>query len=240
MGLSFSLAMWGDLRPFLAQRRRLILLDNRGAGKSDTPMRPFSIASMAADAICVMDEAGVAAADVFGMSMGGMISQELGIRHPDRVRSLILGCTTCGGHRGAWPSPIALRPLTDPFLTRAARVRKVIPILFDSHTPPARIERDIELLKANRPGDRGYLMQLGAILAWTSWERLPKVAARTLVIHGDNDRLVPPGNGQILASRIPNAQLVMLKDAGHIFPTDQPEATREALLGFLGAPEGTV
>ena len=238
MGLSFSHKMWGDLRTFLAQRRRVILLDNRGAGKSSTPTRAFSMATMAADAICVLDAAGVAETDVFGISMGGMISQELGIRYPDRVRSLVLGCTTCGGHRGAWPSPIALRPLTDPFLTRAARVRKAIPILFDPSTPADRIERDVELLKANQPSDLGYLMQLGAILSWTSWGRLPRIRARTLVIHGENDRLVPPRNGRILTARIPNAELVMLKNAGHIFPTDQPEATRDALIDFLDGNVG--
>lgn len=233
MGLSFSQAMWGDLRPFLARHFRLILLDNRGAGKSGTPVAPFSMATMAADAVKVLDEAGVESADIFGISMGGMIAQEVAIRYPARVQSLILGCTTCGGHRGAFPSLSAIRPLADPFLLRSARIRRAIPVLFDAGTPAERIQRDVELLRANQPSARGYLMQLGAILSWTSYGRLPLIRARTLVLHGEHDRLVPPGNAHILARRIANATLVMLPNAGHIFPTDQPEATRHALMNFL-------
>lgn len=124
MGLSFSLAMWEGLRPFLAQHFRIILLDNRCVGKSDLPLRPFSIGDMAEDAIAVLDAAGVRSAHVFGISMGGMIAQELAVRRPERVNKLILGCTHCAGPKSVMADLRAMAPLALPFLSREARVRK--------------------------------------------------------------------------------------------------------------------
>lgn len=235
MGLSFSLAMWGELRPFLAQHFRIILFDNRCIGKSDTPLLPFSIEAMAEDAVAVMEAAGVARAHVFGISMGGMISQELATRHPNRVGKLILGCTHCAGGQAVMASRDALLPLMSPFLTRQQRLRRAIPVLYDPHTPVERIENDIERMRQNPPRIGGYLQQLAAIGRWRVQGRPGTIQAPTLVIHGETDRLVPPENAKIVAALIPGSQLVMLPQAGHIFPTDQPEGTRSALMAFLKA-----
>ena len=96
MGLSFTLDMWFRVRPALSKRYRLILFDNRGVGRSETPRGPYSIRQMAEDAVAVMNAAGVPSAYVMGASMGGMIAQELALRHPERVRALMLGCTSGG------------------------------------------------------------------------------------------------------------------------------------------------
>ena len=95
MGLGFPLAMWRDLRSCMARQFRTIVFDNRGVGKSDVWLRPFSIPAMARDAICVMDAAGVRSAHVLGLSMGGMIAQELALLFPNRVQRLVLGCKAC-------------------------------------------------------------------------------------------------------------------------------------------------
>src|SRR5215472_8215052 len=103
MGLSFSLAMWRDLRAIMARHFRAIVFDNRGVGRSDVPLRPWSMGTMARDAAAVLDAAGVDKAHVIGVSMGGMIAQELTLRYPSRVRKLILACTQCGGARAVRP-----------------------------------------------------------------------------------------------------------------------------------------
>src|SRR5271157_4016782 len=97
MGLSYTSGMWHRTRPVLAQHFRKIAFDNRGAGLSDVPPGPYSIATMASDAAAVLDAAGVPSAHVFGVSMGGMIAQEFALRYPERTRALILGCTAAGG-----------------------------------------------------------------------------------------------------------------------------------------------
>ena len=89
------------------------------------------------------------------------------------------------------------------------------------------------LLRQNPPRVLTFLLQVGAIGRWGSYDRLPQIAAPTLVIHGETDRLVPSQNAKILAERIPGAKLALLPEAGHIFPTDQPKLSREELLKFL-------
>ena len=104
MGLGYPSDMWHRTRPVLDQRYRTIVLDNRGVGRSEMPAGPYGIDLMASDALAVLDAAGVAKAHVFGISMGGMIAQELALRNPKRVRSLILGCTASGGPSASfWP-----------------------------------------------------------------------------------------------------------------------------------------
>ena len=233
MGLSFPMAMWGELRGVLAKNFRTILLDNRGAGNSDVPARHWNMAQMAEDAACVLDAAGVRTVDLIGVSMGGMIAQELTLQHPERVRKLILGCTACGGFKAVLPDARALYTLGSPFMTREARLRAVLPLIYDPHTPQERIDADIARLKGNAPSERGYLQQFAAILPWHSYDRLPRIHAPALVIHGETDGLVPPANAPILADRISGAKLKMIPQASHMFHTDQPEITRDTLLEFL-------
>ena len=110
-----------------------------------------------------------------------------------------------------------------------------MPFIYDSHTPRERIDRDLDVVRRNPPHILGYAFQLGAIVAWRSYERLPQIRQRTLVIHGETDRLVPPSNGHLIAARISDCQLVILPQASHIFPTDQPELTLRHLMDFLSS-----
>src|SRR5271168_4351769 len=112
MGLGYASAMWHRTRPVLAQWYRTIAFDNRGVGLSDVPPGPYSIATMASDAAAVLDAAGIASAHVFGVSMGGMIAQEFALQYPQRVRSLILGCTHAGGPQAVRAEPEVLQILT--------------------------------------------------------------------------------------------------------------------------------
>src|SRR5271170_6367611 len=111
MGLGYARQMWFRTRPALEAHYRTIVFDNRGVGQSDVPPGPYSIAQMAADAAAVLDAAGVERAHVFGVSMGGMIAQEFAIANPNRVDSLILGCTACGGQNAVPAAPAVLQTL---------------------------------------------------------------------------------------------------------------------------------
>jgi pimeloyl-ACP methyl ester carboxylesterase len=235
MGLGYPSDMWWRVRPALDGHYRTIVLDNRGVGRSDVPPGPYPIAQMAADAVAVLDAAEVESAHVFGISMGGMIAQELALGWPKRVRSLILGCTAAGG-----PTVIRAEPeVTELLLNRGGMTAEqaalaAIPYIYDRDTPRDRIEEDLAIRRPWFPKPEAYVAQLQGILAWEAYSRLPQLNVRTLVMHGQTDRLVRPGNGELIAGRIPGAKLVTLPHAGHIFPTDQSAAANAAILGFLG------
>lgn len=237
MGLGFSHEMWGTLRPALAGQFQVILFDNRGVGKSDVPPGPYTIPDMSRDAACVLDAAGVSSAHVFGVSMGGMVAQEFALLFPERVRKLVLGCTSCGGKEAfAADADVgaALFPAND--LTMEQMFAAMVPYLYDPHTPQERIEQDMALGRENLPSRQGFMNQLMAILWWQSYARLPEIKASTLVLHGESDRLIPSANAAVLADRIPGARLVLLREAAHLFISDQPEISRSTIVEFLATP----
>ena len=234
MGLGYTSEMWHRVRPLLADRFRVIVFDNRGVGRSTVPEPGYEISDMASDAVAVLDAAGVESAHVLGVSMGGYIAQTLAIEHPDRVRSLILGCTACGGPDAVIAEPEVLEALAARgSMEPAEGVRVMIPYVYDAGTPAEAIDEDLAIRLRTFPTEKGYVGQLQAIMGLATWERLGEIAVPTLVLHGLNDRLVPYPNGEDLARRIPGARLVSIPDASHIFFTDQPEATMNAVDAFL-------
>ncbi len=234
MGLGYPSTMWHRIRPQLSTSYRTIALDNRGAGQSDVPSGPYSIALMASDAAAVLDAAAVPSANVFGVSMGGMIAQEFALQYPGRVQSLILGCTAAGGPTAKRAEPAAIEMLkARTWMSQEQAAEAAIPFIYDTATPRHLIDEDIAQRHPWPTSPAGYLAQLQAILAWESFSRLPQITAPTLVIHGKADRLVPAGNGELIAARIPGAQLVLIERASHLFSTDQPEATQRAIFEFL-------
>ena len=235
MGLGATLDLWHRVTPMVSATYRTILLDNRGAGRSDAPPGPYSIPQMAEDALAVLDAAGVSTARVFGASMGGMIAQELALNHPERVRSLILGCTAAGG-KAAVPADREVAAALTARMTmppdEAARV--MVPFTYDASTPRARVDEDCAIRERNAIGNDAFSAQYQAIRAWPGTiDRLGALAMPVLVIHGETDRLVPAENGRIVARAIPQSKLVMIPNASHIFFTDQPEASKDAILSFL-------
>jgi 3-oxoadipate enol-lactonase len=234
MGLSFSLEMWFRVMPCLAGSYRVILHDNRGVGRSDAPRGPYLISQMARDAAAVLAAAGVSKAHVIGASMGGMIAQELALQRPDLVQSLLLGCTSHGGILARWPRFIRPQgPISLSEANRRERELALIPLLYANSTPLERIHEDLDIHCKCAVTNRGFLNQLAGILLWSSYLRLPRIRIPTLVAHGDQDRLVPPENGRVVASRIPGAKFQLVRDAGHILMTDQPVACQEIVLNFL-------
>jgi 3-oxoadipate enol-lactonase len=237
MGLGYPSDMWWRTRPALDGHYRTVVFDNRGVGRSDVPPGPYPIALMASDAVAVLDAAGVESAHVFGISMGGMIAQELALQNPKRVRSLILGCTAAGGPTAVQAEPEVNQVLMNRgAMTPEQAAQAAIPYIYDPGTPHDRVEEDLDVRRPWFPRPEAYVAQLQGILAWEAYSRLPQLDVPTLVIHGETDRLVRLGNGQLIAGRIPGAKLVTLPNASHIFPTDQTLASNRAILEFLAAP----
>ena len=234
MGLGYTSEMWGRVAPALSDRYRTIVFDNRGVGRSSAAAGPYSIKDMADDTVAVLDAAGVEKAHVFGVSMGGMIAQEMALQHPGRVRSLILGATNCGG-REATPAAAEVIGILNARATMSPDegVRSMVPFIYDASTPRSRVEEDLAIRLRTYPKPENYLAQLRAILSWGSHSRLGEISVPTLIIHGESDALAPPANALILANAIPGASLAMLPDASHIFPTDQPDVSIQTVLSFL-------
>ncbi len=233
IGLGWASDMWHRTTPELSRRYRTILFDNRGIGRSDFPPGPYSISAMADDAAAVLEAASLESAHVFGHSMGGMIAQELALRHPRRVRSLILGSTNCGGRHIVRAAPEVFSVLLERVTNPVDAFWALAPYIYDSSTPRENIQEDLEVKIRAFPTRESYLAQLQAIMSWESFGRLNSIRVPTLVIHGETDQLIPAKNADILAREIPGAKLVRLARASHVFMTDRPQEATEAILSFL-------
>jgi pimeloyl-ACP methyl ester carboxylesterase len=234
-GLARSASYWEPLVTRLAPHLCLLLFDNRGTGRSDATWGRYTTQQIAADTARVMDAAGVRRAHVFGMSLGGMIAQELALAHGERVDRLILGCTTPGGPR-ARPSSVEARlGMLEAAFGRPERFFRMLVSDASWRAHPEIRRRWLEITRSERAPLRGLLGQLAAALRHDAGDRLAHIKSPTLVITGDDDIVIPPENSRLLAAAIPNATLTMLSGARHDFATDSPDDTARAILSFLGA-----
>jgi len=229
MGLSGSGRAWYRLLPHLKGRVKAITFDNRGTGESPGVRGPLSMRSMAREAAEVLDAAGVGSAHVFGVSMGGMIAQELAIRKPERLRSLALGCTFASWRKGVAPSfatKLDLALVNLGFATPERLGRVLVSSDFHSKDP----RRIVEWLRDSEQAALRYAAaQVIAIARHHTLDRLHRIRAPTLVITGTADRLVPFANSEVLARNIPDARLHLLHGAGHCFPLEREEETVRVL-----------
>jgi 3-oxoadipate enol-lactonase len=239
MGLGANHLSWTAQIPIYSREFQVIVFDNRGTGQSDFPAGvDYTIPLLADDAAALLEFLGIDAAHVYGVSMGGMIAQELALRHPEKVRSLILGATSPGGPHAIAPDPQALQGLLDQ---GAAVDRAVNPALLEILFSPSYLaEQGSELLeKFQRLADypatspEAYAAQLRAAARHDTYDRLPDIAAPTLVLHGTDDPLLPVGNAHILAERIPGAKLVLFEGARHAYILEKQSEADAAVLDFL-------
>lgn len=233
-GLGYGRWGWGPALASLAERHRVLALDNRGIGASDVPAGPYSVRAMAEDAVAVLDAAGVGRAHVLGTSLGGMVAQAVATDFPDRVDRLVLACTTPGGAR-AVPFPEPTRRLLEQAqsLEPVVALHRFVENALAPDAPQALVEAIVALRVANPPDPGGWQGQAAAAAAFDGWERLPAIAAPTLVLHGDRDRVVDPGNAPLLAERIPEARLELFAGCGHLFFWEQPARFAAAVGEFL-------
>jgi pimeloyl-ACP methyl ester carboxylesterase len=234
MGLAYPAAMWFRLVPALADRYRVLRVDNRGAGETgDVPGAPYTVETMAADCLAVLDAAGAEAVHLIGISMGGLISQELALVAPERVRSLCLIATHPGiAHAVVNPEAMAML-MKRGEMTPQEAAEASVPFNYAPSTPRERIEEDWALRFPLAATNEGYMAQAVGSSQWDGYDRISGITTPTLVLHGELDALVPPANGRTIAERIPGAELVLLPDANHVLMTDQPEQVGKALVDWL-------
>lgn len=239
MGLGGSSLAWYRLLPRLRESgRRVIVFDNRGTGRSDRISGRISLGDMVADTLAVLDAAGVARADVLGVSMGGMIAQHLALDHRPRVASLMLGCTTAHTRAGLPPWRL--------FAASAARsvapqhaLAILAPALYAEATRrdrPERIREDFAVRGREATPGATILAQMGAIAGHDVRRRLRELEGlQVTVIHGDDDALVPAARGRELVRRIPGAVAAPIPGAGHLLLTDAEDLTVTAMTVHLDA-----
>ena len=234
-GLGTDARGWALQRMAMGRRFRCYAIDNRGVGQSDRPPGPYDLEVMSEDVVAVLDAEGIDRAHVMGASMGGVLAQIVGVRAPERVRSLVLACTACRHHDWRiellteWAEAVrergmsaladdALRWLVGPRLRRRFGVWLNLLARIMLQSPP-----------------EPFVAQIEAILAAPDELRfeLEHVRAPTLVITGSQDLLTPMGDAEELAELIPGAELFELRGAAHGLMVEAPNAFNRAVLGFL-------
>jgi pimeloyl-ACP methyl ester carboxylesterase len=249
MGLAADSTAWMFQVPEFAEKYRTIVFDNRGVGRSSKPAGPYSIHEMADDAAALLDVLHVQRAHVVGVSMGGMIAQELALRHPERVHGLVLACT--------FPEPDADIERNRRFsvqqlggsITDGGDVQidlkainpmdflqQLLPLVFNQEFIANELPKLLQVFSGALQygfSMEAILGQVGAVMNHKATDRLGKITAPTLVMTGDADRLIPPANSDILAKGIPGAKLVKIPGGSHGFNFETPEVFNRAVLEFL-------
>ncbi len=235
-GMSGTHASWGrPFRELLEAEFEVFAFDNRGIGLSPEVSEEFTIAEMAADTVALLDRLELESAHVLGISMGGMIAQELALTHPERVRTLALGCTYCGGPGSQLMDPADFQALAE---AQASGDRdRVIRAMYELNLSPGFREAGgeeafaaFDEMATSVPVRNSIIqLQVGAILGHDTSARLPGLEIPTLVIHGTADRVLGYPNGPLIDSLLPDSHLETLEDVGHLFWWERPQESAALL-----------
>jgi pimeloyl-ACP methyl ester carboxylesterase len=242
-GMSYDHWQWHKMTPDLAQHFQVIVFDSRGVGESDKPAGPYTAQLLADDTAALLEALGHRQAFVLGHSMGGFIAQALALSRPELVGKLILASTDFGGPHHIPVTQEALAILTNAQLDPYERMRRGVAV----STAPGWAESHADFIqewldyRLQHPADPvGYQAQLAIGLALQSMSeddcfehKLERLEMPTLILWGADDKVVPPGNADLLAQRIPSSTIHILPNAGHLFPFEVPEEANEAIVKFL-------
>jgi pimeloyl-ACP methyl ester carboxylesterase len=254
MGFATDSTGWLLQTPAFAERYRTIVFDNRGVGRSAKPSGAYTIHEMADDAVGLLDHLKVERAHVLGLSMGGMIAQELVLRHPERVRGLVLAATFPEPDAATEEQRTVLFTQMGGTITDAGEMKidfaavnpfmffqQLLPLVFN----PSFIQTELPKLMQMFQGALQYgfsieaiMGQMQAVLGHNATDRLAGITAPTLVLTGDADRLISPANSDALARSIPGATLVRIPGGSHGFNIEQPDLFNRAVLDFLATARG--
>ncbi|MDR9458607.1 MAG: alpha/beta hydrolase [Dehalococcoidia bacterium] len=237
MGLGSDMTSWIFQIPEFSRKYQVIAFDNRGVGRSDAPDVPYSTAMMAGDTAGLLDALGVERAHIMGLSMGGMIAQELALRYPKRVKSLILAATAAIPY--SWSTHVlGLRiRLAQEGVKQETLITLQLSWLFTDkffdNPDIVRTVTDIMLSNPHSQPVHGYTRQFAACTEHDTRERIGKIIAPTLVLVGKEDMLLPVKMSEELAAGISNAELVVLEGGGHGFLIEIADKFNLAVLDFL-------
>jgi 3-oxoadipate enol-lactonase len=231
-GWTISAAVFEPVLDLYSEHFECIVYDHRGSARS-SGSAPATMGALADDAARLLTDLRIPRALVSGLSMGGMVAQELALRHPARVRGLVLGGTTPGG-----PFSPRLGPREVFSIARGSLAERGIraPLLFSSdfrREQPERVSELIRYFKLHRSSVKTIAAQTLASARFESLSRLGRLRTPTLVMHGERDRLVPLAASRLLAATIPDAELAVVPGTGHAFALEAPQETLELLLGWV-------
>jgi pimeloyl-ACP methyl ester carboxylesterase len=236
-GLGSNLCSWFEQTPEFARHFRVVVFDNRGAGRTDKPDAPYSIRQMADDAAGLMKALEIKRAALLGISMGGMIAQEFALNHQAMLSCLILGCTNFGGREVVQAAPEIVAAIMAGTNANPEQQKQQLQAVFCDNT----IERRPEVVSKHNEVRAMYpipvfafMRQIQAINQFDVSARLAEIKLPTMVIAGRDDRLVPAQNSKLIASRIPGALLKELP-GGHLFFNEYPKEFNSAVIDFVQA-----
>jgi len=241
MGWGGNAESWKPQIPGLAEHFRVIVFDTRGVGRTSAPAGPYRIPEMASDAIGLLDALQVAKAHVFGISMGGMIAQEMALARPERIETLVMGCTSPGGKQapGFKKLQADIADFEDEMSSGGPDLEWFSEFLKHLWTDEALAKADPHLqdfifgLIRYPPTPHGLVAQAAAISAHDTYSRLPRIRQPTLVITGSEDTLIEPANSNTLAERIPRAELRIFKGLKHAFHLERPDLVNPVIIEFI-------
>jgi pimeloyl-ACP methyl ester carboxylesterase len=236
-GFRTGLWLWVRQVATFAEKFRTIVFDPRGIGRSDSSDAPLTVKTMADDLSGLLSALGIEQAHILGASFGGFVAQEFAIAYPQMTRSLILCCTSSGGVGHMLPSVSTLQRLAAiEGLNTEERTRQNLLIAFSPKfiaEHPQEIEEVIKLRLSNPVTDQAHFAQLHAAATFDAASRVSEITAPTLVMTGDEDTIVPPGNCTKLAAQIPHAGLKVIEGGSHMFFIEQPESFNQAVIEFI-------
>ena len=243
MGFSGSGRGWGEaFLKLMEERFRIFVIDNRGTGESDKPDAEFTLGELAADIAAVLDHAKTPRAHIFGISMGGMIAKEFALAYPARTHGLVLGCTNCGASHSVPADPAAIANLIPaPGMDPIEQARRAFSVAcgkaFLNSERGQTILTQAMAEMGNYPVTpmHTFMRQGQAIGGFDSFARLGQIKSPTLIIHGDDDSIVPYANADVLQGAITGSKKHTLKAAGHMFFWEVPEETVRVAGDFLAA-----
>lgn len=241
-GYATAGSMWYTQVPQLSETFKVITFDNRDTGNSDRVEIPYSIADMAGDVIALIKYLALGPVHLLGISMGGMIAQQVMLNRSDLVKTLILGCTTCNSGQGMSSDPEVLELFaTRPELSDEENVRRSLPVFFAPETLTRRpdfIDDFVQKSLAQRPPLATFARHKQAIQGFDLCNQLQHITGPTLVQHGGADRLLPVFNAQQLRELIPHSDLKIYEGLGHLFFMEDPESYNRDVIEFIRHAKG--
>jgi pimeloyl-ACP methyl ester carboxylesterase len=239
MGLRRNVEWWYRQVPALSNHFRVIIFDNRGAGRSEKPAMEYSIRLFADDTAGLMDALDLQGANILGYSMGGYIAQELALNYPAKVKNLILASTGCGGERAILMSSDRLEKFqANAGLEPEEIIRKDMDIYFSDKyvsNHPDNVEEFIEISLRYPQPVNAFDRQFDACLRHDTADRLDRLSIPTLIMTGDDDPLVPPENSYILKELLPHAELFVFPGGHHCVMIEKAEQFNNKVVDFLKA-----